>query len=105
MIQPTSAYWVDKMFKTIHLFLLLFIFSGPLIADPDIKVGKALLKEHCYSCHGDEVYLREKKLVTSYPKLIKRVRFCSLQRNLTWFDEDIENVASYLNQQFYHFKP
>ena len=93
------------MSRCIYLFLLLFCLSEATFADPDIKKGKALLEEHCYGCHGEDVYVREKRIVTSYPKLIKRVQFCSLQRNLTWFDEDIENVAAYLNTEFYHFKP
>ena len=90
--------------RCIYMFLLLFFLSEAIIADPDIKNGKVLLKEHCYGCHGEEIYVREKRIVSSYPKLIKRVRFCSLQRNLTWFDDDIENVAAYLNTEFYHFK-
>ena len=98
------------MSRCITMFLLLFLLSEPTIAAPDtnspnIQNGKALLEEHCYGCHGEDVYVREKRIVTSYPKLIKRVQFCSLQRNLTWFDEDIENVAAYLNTEFYHFKP
>jgi len=92
------------MYRCISLFLLLFFLSEATAADPDIKKGKALLEENCYGCHGEDVYVREKRIVTSYPKLLKRVQFCSLQRNLTWFDEDIENVAAYLNTEFYHFK-
>ena len=97
------------MFRCIYLFFIFFIVSEPIIADPeinspDLKIGKALLEEHCYGCHGEDVYVREKRIVTSYPKLINRVQFCSLQRNLTWFDDDVENVAAYLNTEFYHFK-
>jgi len=92
------------MFRCIYLFFIFFIVSEQIIADPDLKIGKALLEEHCYGCHGEDVYVREKRIVTSYPKLINRVQFCSLQRNLTWFDDDVENVAAYLNTEFYHFK-
>jgi len=98
------------MFRCNYMLLLLFLLyttaiaASPDVTPPDLNKGKALLKEHCYSCHGNDVYIREKRIVTSYPKLIKRVRFCSLQRNLTWFDDDIENVATYLNTEFYHFK-
>jgi len=93
------------MFRCIYMFLLLFLLSTiAFAASPDLSGGKSLLKEHCYGCHGEEIYVRKKRIVTSYPKLVKRVRFCSLQRNLTWFDEDIDNVAAYLNQEFYHFK-
>ena len=83
---------------------LMALFSVVVFADADINKGKALLKENCYACHDNDIYVRKNRIVDSYSRLEQRVRFCSVQRNLTWFDEDIENVAAYLNKEFYHFK-
>ena len=83
---------------------LILLYSAVLLADVDIVKGKTLLKENCYACHDDEIYVRKNRIIDSYSKLEQRVRFCSTQRNLTWFDDDIENVAAYLNKEFYHFK-
>lgn len=70
----------------------------------DTATGKTLVDDNCYSCHENEVYTREKRMVTSRPGLSKQVQRCELSLGLKWFDEDVENAAEYLNQQFYHFK-
>ncbi|MBK1720645.1 c-type cytochrome [Thiocystis violacea] len=65
----------------------------------------ALYQENCTKCHGSEVYTREDRKVTSYDGLVRQVQRCELSLQLTWFDDDIKNVADYLNQRFYHFQP
>jgi hypothetical protein len=69
----------------------------------DLDQGKQLLDNHCYDCHGNDYYTRENRRVKSREKLSGQVRFCEQSLNLTWFDEDVENVAEYLNKNFYHF--
>ena len=73
-------------------------------ADFDLKSGKALVDQNCYECHKNEVYTRPDRRVTSRKALSTQVQRCELALGLKWFDEDIENAAAYLNQQFYHFK-
>jgi hypothetical protein len=51
-----------------------------------------------------ELYTRPNRRVTSLPGLHKQIRFCEQNLGLTWFDDDIENTATYLNQEFYKFK-
>ncbi|MES9847451.1 MAG: cytochrome c [Candidatus Thiodiazotropha sp.] len=70
-------------------------------ADP--AIGKQLTEEHCIRCHGSEVYRRENRRVTSLPGLHKQVRFCEQNLGLTWFDDQIESTATYLNLEFYKF--
>jgi mono/diheme cytochrome c family protein len=71
-------------------------------ADP--QQGHKLVESHCQRCHGSEVYTRPDRRVTSLPGLHKQVRRCEQMLGLTWFDEDIENTAAYLNQEYYNFK-
>jgi mono/diheme cytochrome c family protein len=66
--------------------------------------GKTLVEANCIKCHGSEVYTRPDRKVTSPDGLERQVRRCETALQLTWFDEDIANVAGYLNQQYYHFK-
>jgi mono/diheme cytochrome c family protein len=66
--------------------------------------GKSLLETNCIKCHGSEVYTRPDRKVSSRDGLERQVRRCETALQLTWFDEDIANVAGYLNQQYYHFK-
>ena len=63
----------------------------------------ALVKEHCSSCHGSEVYTREDRRVRSLAALHTQVRMCEQNLGLTWFDDQIDAVANLLNTQFYRF--
>ncbi len=63
-----------------------------------------LVTDHCIKCHGSEVYTRADRKVTTRDGLERQVRRCETALELTWFDEDIAGVASYLNDQYYHFK-
>ena len=71
-------------------------------ADP--AVGKSLVETKCTNCHGTEVYSRKDRKVRSYPQLQTQVRRCEMALGLKWFDEDINNAATYLNQEFYKFE-
>lgn len=71
-------------------------------ADP--KLGHQLVETHCVRCHGSEVYTRADRRVTSLPGLYKQVRRCEQMLGLTWFDEDINNTATYLNLEYYKFQ-
>jgi mono/diheme cytochrome c family protein len=65
--------------------------------------AKALVKEHCSSCHGSEVYTRENRRVGSLEALHTQVRMCEQNLGLTWFDDQIDAVTNLLNAQFYKF--
>lgn len=69
----------------------------------DTNSGQHLVGKHCQSCHGSEIYTRENRRVQSKQQLASQVKRCELSLGLKWFDEDIEQVADYLNLQFYHF--
>lgn len=71
-------------------------------ADP--AVGKSLVESNCTKCHGTEVYTRSDRKVRSLPQLQTQVRRCELALGLKWFDEDIDNAAAYLNQEYYKFQ-
>ena len=88
----------------LHIMILaiLILASAPAWSF-DQAAGKQLLEQNCNSCHGSELYTRKERLVTSRPGLTKQVKRCELALGLSWFDDDIDNVAEYLNQQFYRF--
>jgi cytochrome c553 len=66
--------------------------------------GKALVEANCTKCHNERVYTRPDRRVTTLDGLNKQVRRCELSLGLKWFDEDIDDVAAYLNQNYYHLK-
>lgn len=42
-------------------------------------------------------------MIKNFQQLHERIRQCELTTELTWFDEEVDDVAAYLNNQFYRF--
>jgi mono/diheme cytochrome c family protein len=74
------------------------------VADLDAHPGKALHDANCISCHDSAVYSREDRKIGDFPKLLAQVRRCDANLGSRLFDEDIEQVADYLNQAYYKFE-
>jgi hypothetical protein len=70
----------------------------------DMQHGKLLYENNCVSCHSSEVFTREKRMVNNFTELKERIRQCELANDLTWFDEDINAVVTYLNATYYKFE-
>ncbi len=65
--------------------------------------GELLYLEHCSSCHTSAVHWREKTLVTDWRSLEAQVRRWQGNIGLGWSEDEITDVARYLNTTFYHF--
>lgn len=72
-------------------------------ADEKYELGEEAHKNHCYKCHGDEIYTRENSFVKSMDALSKQVVRCKDGSNVPWFDEDTETVIHFMNKKFYNF--
>ena len=89
---------------------LLFLTATSMLAASTLPVaavadnGASLHQKHCTSCHDDSVYTRKDRRVTSLAGLKKQVQRCELSQGLKWFDEDVDDVVSYLNNTYYKFK-
>lgn len=102
------------MNKLIFLICSVISFNATavdLFTQADIKVGKALVEQHCVSCHtarfggdGSEIYTRPSRKVNSSARLIAQVQACSTSLDLKWFDDEELNAAAYLNKQYYRFE-
>lgn len=88
--------------KHLSMTFLLLTTIAPLYA-ADINNGMELHKEHCMRCHQPEIYTRQNRIVNNLEQLQKRVRECELANDLTWFEEDVEDVIAFLNANFYMF--
>jgi len=75
----------------------------PVLA-ADAANGKVLHDANCDSCHDDGVYTRKERRVTSADGLRKQVQRCEQALGLKWFDEDVDDVTAWLNDNYYHFK-
>ena len=66
--------------------------------------GKEMFDEaKCIECHNTSDFKSSKK-VHSFEQLEARVQACQLNTDAGWFDEDVTDVADYLNQDFYKLK-
>ena len=65
--------------------------------------GGLLYSTHCNACHTSEVHWRDQKLATDWNSLKAQVRRWQTSIGLVWSEEDITNVAHYLNAAYYKF--
>jgi len=70
----------------------------------DINHGKSLHQANCTSCHDDSIYTRKDRRINTRGALDLQIRHCEQALSLQWFDEDVDDVAAYLNDSYYKFK-
>lgn len=91
---------VMKILNSIAVFLLYVLPASAA----DIENGDDLHFENCTGCHQQEIYTQDHRNVQSMQRLVLQVRFCKDTLELSWFDEDVDDVAEFLNQTYYHFQ-
>ena len=72
------------------------------LAQPAAR-GELLYSTHCIACHSREVHWRQKKLATDWESLSAQVRRWAGNAGLGWSDDEIADVARYLNAVHYRF--
>jgi mono/diheme cytochrome c family protein len=72
-------------------------------AQPNISRAELLYSTHCISCHNDEIHWRDKLLATDWLSLKVQVRRWQGTTGLVWREDDITQVAHYLNATYYHY--
>jgi len=64
--------------------------------------GELLYATHCIACHDKEVHWRDKALVTDFASLKSEVRRWQSVVGLGWGEDDVAEVARYLNSLHYY---
>jgi len=95
------------MSKINQLILALCLFCGSNILAqaeraPSETRGELLYVTHCNGCHSSVIHWREKKLVTDWKSLKDQVNRWQSFIKLGWSEDDINDVAHYLNKQYYN---
>ncbi len=88
--------------KTFSLLICAITFSTSSSA-ADIGNGSELHLESCTRCHDSAIYTRADRKVQNLPNLGTQVRFCKDNLGVTWFDDEVDDVIGFLNQNYYHF--
>ena len=65
--------------------------------------GGLLYSTHCNTCHTAEIHWRKQKLATDWNSLKTQVRRWQTNIGLVWSEEEITDVAHYLNAAYYGF--
>ena len=95
------------MLRRSILAVLLAMFGNCVDADVaptrEASRGELLYSVHCIACHSEQVHWREKKLVTDWNSLLSEVRRWQGLSGLGWNNEDIAEVARYLNALHYRY--
>ena len=65
--------------------------------------GALLYSTHCIACHTEQVHWRQRRLATDWTSLKAQVWRWQSDAALAWSDDDVAEVARYLNEEFYRF--
>ena len=68
----------------------------------DAARGKLLYEARCSACHESSVHDRKARKATSFSGLRAQVLRWSVEVGGTWSADEIDDVALYLNQRYYH---
>ena len=95
------------MFQRLMFAMLFVLFGNFANAEAlpirDATRGELLYSTHCIACHTTQVHWREKKLANDWASLQSEVRRWQGISKLRWSNEDIEEVAQYLNVIYYRY--
>lgn len=89
---------------TIAVFLLWSVHTFAHAQEQQSKTrGELLYSTHCNACHTSKIHWREQKLATDWNSLTAQVRRWQASIGLGWDEEEITDVAHYLNDIYYGF--
>ena len=94
---------VKKSFFLVLLACLASWAPAQAQAPSEPSRGELLYSTHCLACHSTQLHWRDKQAAQNWAGLKTQVRRWQATTGLSWSEEDITQVATYLNAQFYQF--
>jgi cytochrome c5 len=89
--------------KRAVLFLLLTLVAASAARAQDAERGRDLYENHCQGCHSSQAHIREARKVRTPQDLSAWVRRWQRNQSLNWGEEEVSDVAAFLDREFYHF--
>ena len=77
--------------------------SANWVTAANLDFGEQLYKQNCTRCHQTDIHTRPDRIVNNLQHLRSQVQFCEVSNDLSWFDEEVDAVTEYLNQNYYMF--
>ncbi|PHS73829.1 MAG: green heme protein [Cycloclasticus sp.] len=90
--------------KNLLFVVSVYFLLSPIAYAADIDNGRTLHAENCLACHTTDKYTSKLRKVHDLAALTRRVKRCDFSLGTQWFDDDIADVVTYLNKDFYQFK-
>lgn len=88
-----------------HIKALTIFLSFTTFACAEVEEGKVLFNEaSCLDCHNHEDFGDEKSKLKMFKGIEARVQACQLSESDELFDDEVHDIAKYLNKEFYKFK-
>ncbi|WP_397409390.1 cytochrome C [Polaromonas sp.] len=87
------------------LVMVLWGLTGPVLARSrtDVLRGELLYSTHCIACHSTQLHWRDRKAARNWASLKAEVERWQKNSGLGWREEDVSDVARYLNALYYRF--
>ena len=94
------------LFKIIRAAILLAALAHAATDDATkAEEGQELFnKSSCMECHNKSDFGGEKSKARTYQHIKDYTDACQINNDALWFEEDVENVAEYLNNEHYKLK-
>jgi mono/diheme cytochrome c family protein len=101
----------DKLIATLILLTVTSLSQATPFDKGNADAGKKMFDQHkCNSCHasmlggdGSAMFTRADRKVKTSASLLTQVTRCSTNLGLMLFEDDEENIAAYLNKNYYKF--
>lgn len=71
-------------------------------AAPNVERGRLLYETSCNACHTTQPHWRSQRLVKSWSDLVAQVDRWQGIAGVRWTSDEINDVAMFLNEHFYH---
>lgn len=107
ILKRLEALWGNDMLRSTVFVAVLAAsgYSAHAGAQParDASRGELLYSTHCIACHNVEVHWRARMIANDWASLQAEVRRWQGFSGLGWGDDDVAEVARYLNALHYRF--
>jgi mono/diheme cytochrome c family protein len=77
------------------------IFSAVLLGV--LATGELLYLTHCIGCHSAQMHWRDNRIAKDWPGLKFQVKRWQNEAGLLWSEQEVADVAHYLNVVHYQF--
>ncbi len=91
------------MVKIVTISIALLLAASAYAQKED---GKELFdEESCLECHNVQDFKdKDLRKAKSFKQMEGKVFACQIANDVHWFDDEVHDVADYLNHEYYHFK-